>query len=143
MSIERIKTALGPAGWLEGGLTVGCEKLLIDADRLGAYQTLLVGMECSDEDLAADAYAEVPQGSHFLGCGHTLRNYDSAFYAPIVSDWNNYETWEENGEKRAEQRANALYHSIIRDFEAPEMDPQIRTELDRYVESRRAQLSAS
>ena len=32
---------LHAAGWLEGGLATGYEKLIMDADRLGSYQKVL------------------------------------------------------------------------------------------------------
>ena len=55
---------LQAAGWLEGGLCTGFEKLVMDADRLGAYQLLLAGLPLDDDSLARDAYGEVePAGS--------------------------------------------------------------------------------
>jgi len=48
---------LHAAGWLEGGLCTGFEKLVMDADRLGSYQKILAeGLDASDEALARDAY---------------------------------------------------------------------------------------
>ena len=74
---------LHSAGWLEGGLCAGYEKLIMDADRLGSYQKVLdVGLDTSDEAFARDAYGEVEAGGHFLGCSHTMRNYQTAFYEP-------------------------------------------------------------
>ena len=35
---------LHSAGWLEGGLATGYEKLVMDADRLGSYQKILAGL---------------------------------------------------------------------------------------------------
>jgi len=63
---------LNAAGWLEGGLSTGFEKLVMDADRLGGYRKMLgQGLDTSDEAFARDAYAEVEPGGHFLGCAHT------------------------------------------------------------------------
>ena len=45
---------LHAAGWLEGGLSTGYEKLIMDADRLGSYQKLL-GVGLQDDD---NAFAE-------------------------------------------------------------------------------------
>ena len=56
---------LHAAGWLEGGLCTGYEKLVLDADRLGAYQVLLSGMPLDDNALARDAYEEVEPSGHF------------------------------------------------------------------------------
>ena len=63
---------LHAAGWLEGGLATGYEKLVLDADRLGAYEVVLRGFATDDDALGADAYADVEPGGHFLGSAHTL-----------------------------------------------------------------------
>ena len=66
---------LHSAGWLEGGLCNGFEKLVMDADRLGSYQKVLdQGPDVSDEALARDAFDEVGPGRHFLDSGRTMRN---------------------------------------------------------------------
>jgi len=88
---------LHAAGWMEGGLCTGFEKLVMDADRLGSYQKLLGGLEVDDNSLARDAYEEVDAGGHFLGSSHTMRNYKTAFYEPALSDSENVESWEEKG----------------------------------------------
>ena len=58
----------------------------------------------------------------FLAPAHTLANYTTAFYEPIVSDWSNYETWVEKGEKTAYQRANIIYRQRLKDYEEPSID---------------------
>ena len=71
---------LHSAGWLEGGLCTGFEKLVMDADRLGSYQKILAnGLDTSEEALAGDACTEVGPGGHFPGSAHTMRNYQTAF----------------------------------------------------------------
>ena len=47
--------------------------------------------------LAVDAIAEVGLHGHFFGCDHTQQRYRDAFYAPLLSDWWNYETWLDDG----------------------------------------------
>lgn len=97
---------LHAAGWLEGGMCTGFENLVMDADRLGGYQKILnQGLDTSEKALARDAYAEVAPGGHFLGCAHTIRNYQTAFYEPKLSDNDNVESWEEGGSKDMRQRA--------------------------------------
>ena len=49
------------------------------------------------EDLAVDAIGEVGPFGHFFGAEHTASRYRDAFYQPMMSDWRNYETWEETG----------------------------------------------
>lgn len=132
---------LHSAGWLEGGLCTGFEKLVMDADRLGSYQKVLgQGLDTSDEALARDAYGEVAPGGHFLGCGHTMRNYQTAFFEPALSDSENVESWEERGSKDMRQLAYERWKTLLRDYEAPPLDVAIREELDAFVAKRKQEL---
>jgi trimethylamine--corrinoid protein Co-methyltransferase len=85
---------LNAAGWMEGGLFTGFEKLVMDADRLAGYQKLLGGLDVSDDAFARDAYEEVEPGGHFPSCAHTMRNYQTIFHEPALSDSENVESWE-------------------------------------------------
>ena len=112
----------------------------MDADRLGSYQKLLGGLDTSDEALARDAYGEVGPGGHFLGCGHTMRNYQSAFYAPDLSDSENVESWEEAGSNDMRDRAFQRWTKMLDDYEAPPMDPGLYEELAGFVARRKEEL---
>ena len=132
---------LHSAGWLEGGLCTGYEKLLLDADRLGSYQKILEqGLDTSDEAMARDAYGEVEPGGHFLGSSHTMRNYETAFYEAPLSDSESCEQWEENGSKDAEMRANERMKQMLKDYEAPAIDTGVKEELQTYVAKRKEEL---
>lgn len=132
---------LHAAGWLEGGLCTGFEKLVMDADRLGSYQKLLSqGLDVSDEAMARDAYAEVAPGGHFLGCGHTMRNYQTAFYEPKLSDSENVESWEESGSKDMRARAYERWTGMLESYEAPPIDPGLREALEAFVARRKEEL---
>ena len=131
---------LHSAGWLEGGLCTGFEKLVMDADRLGAYRVLLEGLALDDNALARDAYAEVEPAGHFLGCGHTLRNYQTAFYEPALSDSENVESWEERGGKDMLRRAYERWNRLLKDYEAPPIDEAVDEALQDYVARRKAEL---
>jgi trimethylamine--corrinoid protein Co-methyltransferase len=132
---------LHSAGWLEGGLCTGFEKLIMDADRLGSYQKVLSkGLDCSDEEFARDAYGEVEPGGHFLGSAHTMRNYQTAFYEPHLSDSENVESWEEGGSQDMRQRAYERWTQMLNDYEAPEMDIAKREELSAYVAKRKEEI---
>ena len=82
---------LHAAGWLESGLVTGYEKLIQDADRLGALHTLMAGLATDDNALALGAYEDVPPGGHFLGSSHTLANYERAYYEATMSDSESFE----------------------------------------------------
>ncbi|MEN0041956.1 MAG: trimethylamine methyltransferase family protein [Pseudomonadota bacterium] len=125
------------AGWLEGGLCASFEKFVMDCEVLQQFQSYLKPMEVSDETLAIDTIKEVGPNGHFFGVQHTQDRYETAFYSPFLSDWNNYENFEERGSIRTPERANKLYKQIIEEYEAPSMDEAIREELEAFVAKRK------
>jgi len=124
------------AGWLEGGLCASFEKFVLDAEMLQMMSEVMTPLEVTEESLGLDAIREVGPGGHFFGAAHTLARYETAFYSPIVSDWRNFETWEEAGSETATQRANRLYKAVLADFEPPPLDQAIREAVDDFVARR-------
>lgn len=142
-----LSTALGganfvlhSAGWLEGGLCTGYEKLILDADRLGAYQVMLQGLPLDDNTLARQAYDEVKPGEHFLGCTHTMSNYKTAYYEAQMSDDNNVERWEELGSKDSTARAYDRWQQMLNEYEMPPMDEATNEALLAFIAKRKEQL---
>ncbi len=131
---------LHSAGWLEGGLCTGFEKLVMDADRLAAYQVMLSGLPTDENALARDAYSEVEPAGHFLGCSHTMQNYQTAFYESALSDSENVESWEERGAKDMQQRAYDRWTQMLKDYEAPPIDPAVDEALKDFVARRKSEL---
>jgi trimethylamine--corrinoid protein Co-methyltransferase len=127
------------AGWLEGGLCASFEKLIMDCEMLQQMIYLNRPLDLSDDALAFDAIKEVGPGSHFFGAEHTQRRFKDAFYAPFLSDWRNYEAWEEAGSVTTEKRANAIMKDILAEFTPPPMDAGIHDELLDFVNRRKAE----
>ena len=48
----------------------------------------------------------VGPGGQFFGATHTQERYKEAFYSHVLSDWRNYESWDEAGRSDAKQKAN-------------------------------------
>jgi trimethylamine--corrinoid protein Co-methyltransferase len=130
---------LHAAGWLEGGLTVGYEKFILDADQAGMLQVLAEGVDLSDSGQAMDAIREVEPGSHFLGCDHTQANFEAAFYRSNTADNNSFEQWEADGAQDAAQRANAIWKRMLADYETPDIDPGVDEALNEYIARRKAE----
>ena len=125
------------AGWMEGGLCTSFEKFVIDCEMLQqlAYYHQPVGV--SDEDLAVKAIQEVGPAGHFLGSEHTQARNKTAFYSPFLSDWSNFENWEDAGALTTIQRANRIYKEALQNYELPPMDTAAREELKMFVERRK------
>jgi trimethylamine--corrinoid protein Co-methyltransferase len=139
-ALAGVNFMLHAAGWLEGGLAMGYEKFVMDTDQAGMVATLLQGVDLSDNGQALDAIREVGPGKHFLGCAHTQANFEHAFYRSTIADNNSYEQWLAEGEKTAEQRANALWKKWLVDYEAPPLDAGIDEALQEFIARRKASM---
>jgi trimethylamine--corrinoid protein Co-methyltransferase len=133
-----VNFVLHTAGWLEGGLAMGYEKFVMDADQAGMMHTLLAGVDLSENGQAMDAIREVGPGKHFLGCAHTQANFETAFYRSPLADNNSYEQWEAEGSTDMAQRANKLWKKQLAEYEAPALDPAIDEALNDYMNRRKA-----
>jgi len=131
------------AGWLEGGLVASFEKLIIDVEMLQNLISMLSPIQTSEEELGIDAIKAVAPGGHFFGTEHTMARYETAFYTPLVSDWQNNENWEAAGGKDATERATSLWQQAIETFEAPLIDGDRREAIDEYVDRRKTQIGSS
>jgi len=128
------------AGWLHGGLTASLEKLIIDAEVLQMVAASLEPFEVNSETLARDAIREVGPGGHFFGSAHTMERYEKAFYAPLLSNWSNHESWLEAGSVNTEQRANQIWKQLLKEYQQPPLDPAIDDALQDYVARRKQEM---
>src|SRR5579871_4851656 len=133
-----VNFVLHTAGWLEGGLAMGYEKFVMDADQAGMMHTLLAGVDLSENGQALDAIREVGPGKHFLGCAHTQANFQTAFYRSPLADNNSVEQWEAEGAKDTTQRANALWKKQLAEYEPPPLDPAVDEALLEFIAKRKA-----
>ena len=134
---------LHTAGWLEGGLAMGYEKFVMDADQASMIEILLAGIDDSENGQAMDAIREVGPGKHFLGCAHTQANFETAFYRSKIADNNSFEQWQSEGSQDATQRANTIYKKMLNDYVAPEIDPAIDEALIAFMERRKGEFADS
>jgi len=129
---------LHAAGWLEGGLVASLEKFVMDADQLGTLHHLARGIDVSENGQAMDAIREVGPGGHYLGCAHTQANFKDAFWRTDLLDYKPYETWAEEGERDTVTLAGARVEKLLRDYQAPPLDPVTREALVAYVANKKA-----
>ncbi|HEX6257750.1 MAG TPA: trimethylamine methyltransferase family protein [Euzebyales bacterium] len=127
------------AGWMEGGLRASFEKFALDADLLAMVSAFMEPLEVDDAALAVDAIAGVGPGGHFFGAPHTQERFRDAFFRPTISDWRNYETWEEAGGPTAQDHAGARVRALLDGHVPPTLDPDVVAELDAFVERRVAE----
>jgi len=128
------------AGWQEGGLTASFEKFIIDVELIQHMMEFLRPIEVNEGELALDALGRVPTGGHFFGEPHTLERYSTAFYQPLLSNWQNYEAWQEAGGLDATARATKLWKKALEEYQQPAMDVDRREALEAYVAKRKEEI---
>jgi len=139
-ALAGVNFMLHTAGWLEGGLVMGYEKFVMDSDQAGMLGVLLEGVDLTENGQALDALKDVGPGQHFLGCDHTQRNFESAFYRSSIADNNSFEQWELEGSKDSRVRAHALWQRMLDEYEAPPLDAAADEALSDFITRKKASM---
>ncbi len=131
---------LHAAGWLENGLAAGYEKFVLDCELLGMFHKYLQGVDFSEEGLALESIRSVPPGGHHLGTDHTMRHFRTAFYRAELFDYNSAEQWQIDGSLDANARASEFVEQLLKDYEAPALDPAMEEALRDYMMRRKTEI---
>ena len=128
-------------GWLEGGLCASLEKFIIDAEMIQMLSAAFSPLKIDDDEFGLDAIAEVGPGGHFFAAAHTMARYRDAFYQPLLSDWRNFETWQDDGAQTATQRANRIARNLLAAHQSPPLPAAAIAEIDAFIEKRKAEIA--
>ncbi len=131
---------LHSAGFLDGLLSMSYEKLVMDTDMCGALHSYLDGMAVDEDALAFEALAELGPGQHLFSTQHTLRHYETAYWDSALDDNQPWETWDEQGGVDYAQRANARWKKLLREYEAPPIDPGVDEALLDFIARRKGEM---
>jgi trimethylamine--corrinoid protein Co-methyltransferase len=82
----------------------------------------------------------VAPGGHFFGTGHTLERFDHAFYAPLLSDWRNFENWQDAGSPTATDHAHRVYKKLLEAYEEPALPPDRLEAIEAFVARRKEEI---
>ena len=135
-----VNFALHSAGWMEGGLVADYAKLLLDADQLSMMETMVDGIDLSENGLALDALRQTGPGQHFLGSAHTQANFETAFWRSSLADYTTFEQWDSEGRVDSEARARARARDMLSRYEAPPLDEGIDDALRSFIAKRSEEL---
>ena len=89
--------------------------------------------------LGVETINEVGPGNHFFAAKQTLESYEDAFYSPLLSDWQNFESWRDAGSLSASTRANRIWKQLLKDYEQPTLEESIEEELNYFIEKRKSE----
>lgn len=82
---------------------------------------------------------DMKTGALAFGTQHTQDCYKYAFYMPFLSDWSNFENWEDCGSIQSTQCVNKVWKAILTNFTRSPMDAGITAELTEFVARRKAE----
>lgn len=129
------------AGWNEGGLVASFAKFVTDAEQCEMLYKLAQGPDFSDLDEAMAAVREVGPGGHYLGTGHTLQHFQSAFFMPQLLDNSNFEQWQAEGGADTTTRALRKARELLAEYEQPQLDPAVDEALLAFIQRRKSEIS--
>ncbi|MEM9550817.1 MAG: trimethylamine methyltransferase family protein [Pseudomonadota bacterium] len=131
------------AGWNEAGMHCSVAKFVVDAEQCAMAYRMAEGLKWDDFDEAVAAVSDVGPGGHYLGHPHTQENFQSAFFMPDLFDNNSIEQWAAEGEVEITERALTHARKLLRDYEAPKLDPAADEALRDYIARREREIPAS
>ncbi|HSF87752.1 MAG TPA: trimethylamine methyltransferase family protein [Acidimicrobiia bacterium] len=132
-----VNFVLHTAGWLEGGLTVGYEKFVIDAVQASMMERWVGGVAVDENAMALDAMLQTGPGQHYLGTDHTFANFETAFWRSDLADNNSFEQWELEGSRDVVVRANQKWKQMLASYEPPPIDEAVDAELQDWIRQRK------
>jgi trimethylamine---corrinoid protein Co-methyltransferase len=135
-----VNFVLHAAGWMEGGLSIGYEKFILDDDQLGMMATFVKGLDISENGQAIEELLQHTPGDHYLGTSHTLANFETAFYRSETADNSSFEQWTEDGALDSAQRANKIWKQRLNDYEPPALDDAVDEAMLDFVNRRKSEL---
>jgi len=124
------------AGWLEGGLSFGYEKFILDIEALQSFAELTLPSPADADSIGFHALADVQPGGHFFATDHTMTRYQTAFYAPLVADLSNFGRWQDSGGQTATERATGIWQEVLDRFTPPPGAVAAAAEIEGFVAHR-------
>ena len=121
------------AGYLDFGLTVALESIVITDEVIGMNRRLLSGIEVNRETLALDVVANVGPGGHFLKERHTRRHLRDSDWRPTVLNRMRHEAWEAQGGQDLRARARGKALDILKGGEPRLLEPRVAARVDELV----------
>jgi trimethylamine--corrinoid protein Co-methyltransferase len=126
-------------GMLEGALTVGYGKTMIDFEQLDAFYHFLQGPKFDDLEEILDMVKRIGPGGHFLGETHTL-NSDLFIFESQHN--NSYEQWDADGRLDSEAVGVRKAQKWLRKYQPPPIDAALDEALREFIARREREIPA-
>ncbi len=127
---------LSGIGEMEAGVMGSFAQMVLDNELVGSVMRLRGGLSADVEHLAVEIIGNVMDGTrNFLGQKHTLKHLRAGELALTkLAERNSWETWEDKmNKKQMADYATDEAERILREHQAPPLEPQQEKELDRIM----------
>ena len=128
------------AGWNEAGMHCSVAKFMVDAEQCEMGYRMAEGLRWDDFDEALSAVRDIGPGGHYLGHGHTLENFERAFFMPKLFDNNSFEQWQADGSLDVTARALNRAKQMLDEYQEPKLDEAIDEALLDYIARREREI---
>ncbi len=119
-------------GVLDSIMCTSYEKFIIDEELISRVMRISRGLEFTPEALSLDIIRDVDHGGDYLLHDSTF-THARDFWAPTVSVWEPFGTWEKQGREDALTRANHRYRAILEKAPDSLLDAALEADLQTYM----------
>jgi len=128
-------------GYMESGLTTSFEMIVLTDELIAMVDSLIKGIEVSDETLMLDELDEVGPGGHFLNTEATMDRFRDFWYPGLFSR-EIRETWQERGGTRLGERLTEKVKTVIDDHRPEPLPAGKKEAVQRILEQASARTSS-
>jgi len=100
-------------GYLESGLSVSHEMLVMTDEIIGMVKRIMRGIEVDEDHLAVDVIGKVGPQGNFLAEDHTVKHFRKEHWRPNLLDRQLYDLWIKDGGKTLGERLNEKVKCIL------------------------------
>ena len=123
---------LHDVGYMESGLTVSYEMIVLTDELVGLAGHLMKGIQVTDATLMVDELERVGPAGHFLATDAT-RTHFRDFWYPSLLDRSIHPVWQAAGGTTLGQRLNERVKQILKEHRPKPLDPAKRAQVQEIL----------
>ncbi|MCD4720053.1 MAG: trimethylamine methyltransferase family protein, partial [Desulfobacula sp.] len=116
-------------GYMDMGMTCSCAMMVLGDEIINWVKRFIQGIEVNAETLAAEVTHSVGPGGNYLTQQHTLNHMRKESWQPELFCKDSFETWQKQGSKSLEERADEKVAQIIESHKSKPLSESVVTAL--------------
>jgi trimethylamine--corrinoid protein Co-methyltransferase len=132
-----INFILHACGILGAYVAMSFEKFIIDEELCRMLKRMIEPIDTGETAIDLAMIRDVGIGGNYLTQPKTFELCRTAFFLPELMTVQDYDGWHSGGAKRVDERATDILNKRLANYEKPEIDPTIESELSEFVARRK------